>query len=105
MVLSQTRPRLSPQEYFRIEEGAAWKSEYFDGEMFAMAGGTVVHGLIAANMISALNGALGPNPKRCRSYTSDVRIGIPATGLRTYPDLSVICGPIEYDPEDDEKST
>ena len=64
-----------------------------------------MHGLIATNLASTLKGALGPNPNRCRSYNGDVRIGIPSTGLRTYPDLSVICGPIEYDPEDDEKTT
>jgi Uma2 family endonuclease len=70
-----------------------------------MAGGAAMHSLASTNLTAAIKGSLGLNPSRCRAFNSDLRIRIPATGLRTYPDASVICGPIQYDEEDEEKTT
>lgn len=71
--------------------------EYLDGEIFAMAGGTPEHGMIAARMIQLLGAML---PKRCRVLTSDVKIRVAATGLSTFPDVSVVCGELERAPDD-----
>jgi Uma2 family endonuclease len=90
MQAAQRVANISEAEYLRLEREAETKSEYFDGEMFAMAGGTRSHSLIASNFLSELSRAL--KNKDCVAYNSDLRIKIEATGLLTYPDISVVCG-------------
>jgi Uma2 family endonuclease len=85
-------------EYLALEAASGTRHEYLDGEIFDMAGGTIEHGALAANTIGELLGALRGRP--CRVLTSDVRVRVLATGLGTYPDVSVVCGAIEHDPED-----
>ena len=58
--------------------------------MFAMAGGTLQHSHIAANLLRSLGNRLEGTP--CMAYTSDLRVKVEATGLFTYPDVSVVCG-------------
>ncbi len=89
---------LSYAEYLAQEEASEEKHEYLDGQIYAMAGGTPEHGLICANLIAELRTALRSRP--CRVYTSDVRVRVQATGLTTYPDVSVVCGPTECSPDD-----
>ncbi len=89
------REWVSPEEYLRLETQAASKSEYFDGEIFAMAGAEPEHNLIAANVIGELSSQLADRP--CRVYSSDQRVKIPATGLYTYPDVTVVCEDPEYE--------
>ncbi|AUX25731.1 hypothetical protein SOCEGT47_062800 [Sorangium cellulosum] len=86
-------------EYLARERMSEGKHEYVNGEIFAMAGGTPEHGLIAVNVASVLRGQLVG--RRCRVYNSDVRVRVQATGLATYPDVSVVCGPLERDAEDE----
>ena len=105
MATPQVQGYLTPQEYYQIEKKAAWKSEYFDGEMFAMAGGTAMHSLVATNIAALLNRELRAKASRCRAYNSDLRVRTGGKGLRTYPDVSVICGPLIYDDADDEQTT
>jgi Uma2 family endonuclease len=102
MGLPQIKSHLSPQDYYRIERDADWRSEYFDGEMFAMAGGSPMHSLVKSNVITSLNVALRRRGSACRTFDSDLRVRVPKTGLRTYPDASVICGPLTYDDDDDD---
>src|SRR5690606_2499369 len=68
-----------------------------------MAGGTPDHGAIAANLIASIANRLRDKP--CRVYTSDVRIRVQATGLATYPDVTVVCGQEQTDPEDPKRAT
>ncbi len=86
--------RLTETEYLAIERRAEFKSEFFDGEMFAMAGGTRWHSLIASNLLRAVGNRLGERP--CMAYNADLRVKVEATGLLTYPDLSVACGPQRF---------
>ncbi|WP_437312305.1 Uma2 family endonuclease [Sorangium sp. So ce388] len=86
-------------EYLSQEQASETKHEYANGEIFAMAGGTPEHGLMAVNVASVLRGQLVD--RRCRVYNSDVRVRSQATGLATYPDVSVVCGRLERDPEDE----
>jgi Uma2 family endonuclease len=94
MSLPQPLRRLTEAEYLEIERAAEFKSEFFDGEMFAMAGGTPQHSLIATNLAGEFKHRLKGRP--CAPYNADLRIKIEATGLLTYPDLSVICGPLQF---------
>ncbi len=105
MTALQIKALLSPAEYYRRERAAESRSEFLAGEVFAMAGGSVNHSLIKANMMRCLGNALLREGKGCRVFDSDLRVKVPATGLRTYPDASVICGPVEIDPEDDAGET
>ncbi len=84
-------------EYEARERTALTKSEYCRGEMFAMAGGSPEHSLVATNFLGEARQLLKGKP--CVPYNSDLRIKIDATGLYTYPDASIICGPPQIDSE------
>lgn len=92
---------LTPAEYLERERRAEYKSEYFQGEMFAMAGASERHGLIVANLVGELRQQLKGKP--CRVYPSDLRLRVTAAGLYTYPDVIVVCGDIQF--ADDRKDT
>lgn len=81
---------VTPEQYLEIERDAEYKSEYFDGEMFAMAGGTEPHNLIASHINRDLDQQTRRRP--CLVYTSDMQVRASSTGLYTYPDASVVCG-------------
>ncbi len=85
-------------EYVELERTSEVKHEYVNGEIFAMAGGTLEHSQLAANVIRELGAQLRGRP--CVVFTSDARVRVLATGLATYPDVSVVCGALERDPED-----
>jgi Uma2 family endonuclease len=79
----------SYEDYLAALEMSDVKLEYCDGEIYAMAGGTPAHADLAAAAIRLLsNSLLG----RCRVSTSDLKVRIEATGLSTFPDVSVVCG-------------
>ena len=88
-VSEPARRWLSEEEYLALEERADFKSEYFDGEIFAVAGGPPEHALISANVLRELGNQLEETP--CRVYPGDQRVKIPDTGLYTYPDVTVVC--------------
>lgn len=88
--------RYSFEEYLNLEESSETKSEYFDGHILAMAGGTLRHGALQTRVSVLLGQQLLDGP--CVLYSSDVRVRVLATGLATYPDLSVVCGPVLRDP-------
>lgn len=90
--------RFTFEDYLALEETSTVKHEFLDGIVWAMAGGTPDHGALAANLIVLLGSQVRDRP--CRVFTSDVRIRIKATGLATYPDVSVICGEQQTDPDD-----
>ncbi|NES72112.1 MAG: Uma2 family endonuclease [Okeania sp. SIO2D1] len=81
-------PRLTPQEYLEWEVQQPLRYEYFNGEVFAMAGGTLPHADIALNLASLLR---EPLRGRCKVRNSDAKVGITDDGPFTYPDLSISC--------------
>jgi Uma2 family endonuclease len=100
MALPNRASDLSELEYLGIERAADFKSEFFDGEMFAMAGGTPMHSLITANVIGELRSALKGG--RCLVFDSNLRVKVEASGLFTYPDVTVACEPPRFlDPQSD----
>lgn len=90
-------------EYIALEEASNVKHEYFNGEIYAMAGGTPEHAALAMAIGSSLFVQLSGGP--CRVYTSDLRIRVSASGMAAHPDLSVVCGELERDPENKSTAT
>jgi len=90
---AQVKPRVTYAGYLEREAVSDVKHEFIAGELFAMAGGTVEHGALAAAFIAQLGAALGGKP--CRTFTSDVRVLVSSTDASFYPDVSVVCGTLE----------
>jgi Uma2 family endonuclease len=84
--------KLTAEEYLRFEKDSLDKHEFFQGEVFAMAGASPRHNVIFSNLFGELAYRLKGNP--CRPYGSDLRIHIPENTLYTYSDISIICGEI-----------
>jgi Uma2 family endonuclease len=97
-MLPKAIARMTYADYLAFEEASDTKHEYLNGEVFAMAGGTITHGALAAAMITALSNAL--RDRRCRVVTADVRVRSKPTGLATYADVTVVCDKIEVDEDD-----
>jgi Uma2 family endonuclease len=89
--------KLTPEEYLAIDRASELRNEYYAGEMFAMVGGSPRHSRIKTNILVELGIRLKGH--ECAPYDSDLRLRVAATGLYTYPDASVICGPLEFDDE------
>ncbi len=93
------RKRVSYAEYVSIANDGPVKYEYIAGEIVAMSGGTIAHGRLIGRATDLLNRAL--DGKRCLVLPSDLRVRIRSAERATYPDLHVVCGEIERDPDDD----
>ena len=91
------KPFITPEQYLARERQAETKSEYFAGEVFAMAGGSSEHSLIAVNFTVALGPQLREKP--CTMYNSDMRVRV-AEDLYAYPDVTVVCGEAQFDDEE-----
>src|SRR5580698_4761492 len=84
------RPRVSPEQYLEAERAAEFRSEYYDGRIYAMSGGSWVHSVVIGNLTAALVVALKKRP--CSVTSSDLRLRVSPAGLYTYPDVMVVCG-------------
>jgi Uma2 family endonuclease len=89
--------RYTYQDYVWLEQSSSTRHEFIAGEIVAMAGGTPEHAAMAAEVIGQLRDQL--RGSSCRVFTSDLGVRVVATGLATYPDASVVCGPTERDPD------
>jgi Uma2 family endonuclease len=88
------------EEYLQMERLSDVKHEYYKGEIFAMAGASDPHNIIAVNLTGELYIKL--KGSGCRPYGSDMRMHIPENTLFTYPDISIFCGElITFDKEND----
>jgi len=86
----EPKPYITPEQYLEIERAAEFRSEYFDGEMFAMSGGTLDHATIKENLATTLS--LQLRGSQCRSASSDLRLQTHGGGPCFYPDIVVFCG-------------
>jgi Uma2 family endonuclease len=86
--------RYTPEQYLEMERQADTKSEYFGGEIFAMAGASESHNLIVTNVIREFSTQLRGRP--CKTYPSDMKVEVGPSGLFTYPDVSVVCGEVRF---------
>lgn len=97
MATSATLHRYTFADYLALEQASNTKHEFLSGEIYGMAGGTPEHAALSVAVSSALLAQLRGGP--CRVYSSDLRVRVLATGLATYPDVTVVCGALERDPE------
>lgn len=91
---TQPKPYLTPEAYLAFEREAEVKHEYYAGEIFAFAGASEEHNLIAGNVYAGLHAQLRKRP--CKVYPSDMRVRVSPTGLYTYPDVTVVCGDARF---------
>ena len=86
------------QQYVALENEAEFKSELFNGQVYAMAGASPTHALITANFIGIVQQHLRGKP--CRTFSSDLRVWVNETGAFVYPDVTVACPPLQFAPDD-----
>jgi Uma2 family endonuclease len=89
-------------DYLALEEYSDVKHEFFEGEIYAMAGGTPTHAGLAARVMALIEVQL---PAGCRSYNSDLRVRVSPADLATYPDGTVICGETKRAADDPSAAT
>lgn len=94
MQIYQEQQYFSPEEYLKLEEVADYKSEYIDGQIIPMAGGSTNHNRIALNLSSALNFAF--RQQDYEVFMGDVRLWISKKRIYTYPNVMVVAGEPEY---------
>ncbi len=92
-MLPQVKRYYTPEEYLAQEEKASTKSEYFRGRIYQMSGAFLNHNRITVNLTSLLYQAL--SGKSCEVFSGNMRLLVKANGLYTYPDIMVICGPVD----------
>lgn len=85
---------VTPEQYLEAEREASFKSEYFSGQIFAMAGASRRHNVLVGNLVRRLGNRLDGQP--CETYPSDMKVLVRANGLYTYPDVTVVCGEPEF---------
>ena len=88
-------PRLSIEEYKKQELDSGIKYEYHDGQIFALAGGSLNHGLLCGNIFAELRNSLKRNTSNCKALSSEIKLFIQSQNSFVYPDSMVICGEIE----------
>lgn len=86
---SNPTSKLTEEQYLALERAAEFRSEFVNGEMFAMAGGTMRHSQLQRNILSAVDQALLDS--ECQVFTSDFRVRVSAD-MSTYPDVTIVCG-------------
>jgi Uma2 family endonuclease len=86
---------LSEEEYLAAEADSLVKHEFVAGRVYAMAGASERHNLLAGNLFAAVHGACSGN---CRPFVSDMRLRLEAGGIQYYPDVMVVCDPGDNDP-------
>jgi Uma2 family endonuclease len=100
--LPHARHHYTYEEYLAYERDSDRKHEFEAGEIFAMAGGSPRHSALASRISAALENT---RPPGCTAFQSDMRIRVLATGRATYPDVSMVCGPIDLDAADGSGTT
>jgi Uma2 family endonuclease len=87
---SQPKTYFTAEEYLELERQSQYRSEYFNGEIFAMGGASPRHVLIVTNVVAELRSQLKKQPSTV--FSTDLRVRVSPTGLYTYPDVVVVCG-------------
>ncbi len=100
-MLLNKKYKITPQEYLIAERLSESKNEYFNGEIFAMAGASMEHNQISSNIVRVLGNQLVES--QCTVLANDMKIKIEAIEKYTYPDIVVVCGNVEFE-QDKENS-
>src|SRR5947199_10232802 len=91
------QPYYTPEEYLALERKAEYKSEYINGQIYAMSGASRAHSLIAGNIFAQMHAQLRGRP--CEVHMSDMRVKVRPTGMYTYPDVVAVCGEPHFEDE------
>jgi Uma2 family endonuclease len=91
---TETVTRVTPDEYLAAERLSDYRSEYLDGGVYPMTGGSVNHNQITINLILELGTQLRATP--CRVHATDLKVRLPDSRKFFYPDVMVICGELQY---------
>ncbi|MDQ5910013.1 MAG: Uma2 protein [Pseudomonadota bacterium] len=86
---------LTELEYLDQERRAENRSEFYRGQIYAMAGASRAHNLITVNLTRELSQRLKGRP--CEVYSSDMKVKVKSSGLYTYPDVTIVCGEPRFD--------
>jgi Uma2 family endonuclease len=95
---AQPKPYITEEDYLQREQSSTEKHEYFAGRVYAMAGASEAHNVIAINIAALLRASV--RGSSCRAYPSDMRVKIIPTGLLTYPDFTIVCGQSQFSHQD-----
>lgn len=98
---AQAQPHLTPEQYLEAERSAEYRHEYYNGQIYAMSGGSYQHAQIIGGLVREIGNALKKRP--CSVVPSDLRLRVSPGGLYTYPDVIVICGDPRF--ADDRRDT
>jgi Uma2 family endonuclease len=85
---------VSPEEYLALEREAEYKSEYVNGVIYAMSGGSPEHSLISGNVLAEIHLQLKKSP--CQVYNTDMKVRVPSSLKYHYPDVTVVCDKPRY---------
>lgn len=85
--------KYTPEEYLVLEEQAEYRSEYENGEIVAMAGGSLSHQRITSNISRFIGNKIS---ETCDSLPSEMKVRVEAIGKFYYPDVTVFCGEPEF---------
>ena len=96
--MEQVHRRLRYAEYLALEQETGLRHAFLDGRVWLRQGGSPRHSKLKTSLAGLVGALLGDGP--CQPYDSDLKVRNPATGLATYPDLTVICGPLQRHPDD-----
>jgi len=91
---SQPKTGFTAEEYLELERQTERKSEFLNGEIFAMSGASPRHLLIVTNVVSELRSQL--KSRACSVFSTDLRVSVSPEGLYTYPDVVVLCGAPQF---------
>lgn len=100
---AKPKKKITPEEYLEIERNSEERSQYFNGEIFDMAGASRKHNLISGNIFAAIHGQI--RNRDCEVYMNDMRVKVCPAGLYTYPDVTVVCDTPQFDDEHNDTLT
>lgn len=83
-------PFFTHQEYLDYEETATYRSEYREGHIYMMAGGSDTHNLVSSNIFAEIRQKI--RGRKCRAYISDMKVFVKSSDFFTYPDVMALCG-------------
>jgi Uma2 family endonuclease len=86
---SQAKTYYTPEQYLALERETEYRSEYINGQIYAMSGGSREHSLIIFSLARELGVQLRDRP--CEAYVTEMRVKVSPTGMYTYPDVAIAC--------------
>lgn len=89
---------MSATDYLAFERKSEFRHEFYKGEIFQMSGASREHNILVSNLVTSANSQL--RGKSCETYSNDMRVHIPLTGLFTYPDVVIVCGEPKFSDEE-----